>query len=109
VGEAGDDLAEKTCGEDAGVVNVGAVALVVAAVDAATGQVDEGICAFKSLSPRALREPIPVDCLPGSGIGAASEDSDVVAGGLEVAGERLADLAAASGDNDAERALSGIV
>jgi len=55
VGEARDDLAEQAGGEDAGVVDLGAVAEVVAAVDAAAGEVDADVCAFRGFRSMCLR------------------------------------------------------
>jgi hypothetical protein len=102
VGEAGDDLAEETGGEDAGVVDFGTVALVVAAVDTAAGEVDDDVGAFEGFSPAAFGEAVPVNGLPRRGEGTAGEHSYVVACGLEVTGEGVADLAAAAGEDDAE-------
>ena len=102
VGEAREDMTEETRGEDARVVDFSAILEVVTAVDAAACEVDADVRAVEGFGPAAFGEAVPVNGLPGCGVGAACEDGDVVAGGLKVAGEGLTDLAAAAGENDAE-------
>ena len=56
-----------------------AIGGVVAAVHAASGEIDADVGAFEMLGPGAEVDAVPMDCLPGRGIGAAREDGDVVA------------------------------
>jgi hypothetical protein len=100
-GRSGDDLAEEEGGEDAGVDYLAAIFRGIAAVDAAPGEVDDGVGTVELGDPRARCEAVPEERLPGCGGGLAREDGDGVAGGVEVACEDGADLAGASGDEDA--------
>src|SRR5437868_5579001 len=99
--ERGDDLVEELCGLDAGVEDGAAVGAVVAAVDAAAGEVDADVGVFELGDPGAGGEAVPWDHAPGGLIRAAGKNGDGVAVRVKVAGEDLADLSGASGDNDA--------
>ena len=54
-----------------------------------------------------MRCAIPVNGLPGSGVGAAREHGDVMAALLKIAREHLAHLAAAAGHNYTQPARLG--
>ena len=73
-----DDFPQQTCGDDAGVVDFGAVFGRVPAIDAAAGEVDADVGAVKVLGPEAGRLRIPVNRLPLGCVGAAGEDDDVM-------------------------------
>ena len=103
VSEGADDLSEKMRGDDAGVVDVDAVVGRVAAVDAATGEIDADVGAFEVLRPEAGCLRIPVDGLPLSGVRAAGENDDVMSALLEISPEHATNLAAASGNDNAQR------
>ena len=92
---------------DARVVDGAAIGRGVAAVDAAAGKVDADVGAFKVFGPGADVFAIPMNRLPGRGVGAAGEHGDVVAALLKVARQDLAHLSAAAGQDDAQRATGG--
>jgi hypothetical protein len=80
---------------------VAAIFGVVAAVDGASGEMDDGVGAVKLVDPGAGVEAIPWECAPGRGMRVARENGDGVTIGVEMAGEEGADLSAAAGDEDA--------
>ena len=84
----------------AGVVDGFSVGWGVAAVDAATGEVDADVALFEGGDPGAEGQAVPRDDAPRSGLWGSAEDCDVVFLGVEVAGEDLAYLSCASGDDD---------
>ena len=63
-GRGGDETAEEKRGEGAGVVNLAAVFGVVAAVDGASGEMDDGVGAVELIDPGAGVETIPRERLP---------------------------------------------
>ncbi|MDT7812534.1 MAG: hypothetical protein QOJ42_2450, partial [Acidobacteriaceae bacterium] len=68
--------------------------------DAAAGEVDADVAVFEFGGPGAGDEAVPGDDTPGSGPRAAGEDGDGVVVRVKVAGEDLADLSGAAGDDD---------
>src|ERR1700744_4164012 len=100
-------MAEQARGFDARIVDGLAIGGVIAAVDAASGEIDTDVGAFEMLGPVTKRCAVPMDGLPGRGVGAAGEYGDVMALLLEVLGEDMAELATAAGDDDAEEARIG--
>ncbi len=107
LGQVGDDLVEQARCADAGVVDGFSVGGGVAAVDAASGEIDADVGAFEVLGPVADVESIPVDSVVRRSVGEAREDSDVVPLFLEVGCEHAADLAAAAGEDDAQAGRAG--
>ena len=89
---------------DARIVDLSAVFVVIAAVHAASGEVDADVGALKSLNPWSNLFAIPVHRLPGRCIGTAGEHGDVVAALLKITRQHLPHLSAAAGQHDAERA-----
>jgi hypothetical protein len=98
--EPGDDLVEELRGEDAGVEDGAAIGGIVAAVDAAAGEVDADVAVFEFGDPRAGGDAVPFDDAPGCGMRAATEDGYGVVVRVKVAGEDLAYLSGAAGDDD---------
>ena len=74
--EPGDDFVEDFCGLDAGVEDDAAVGGVVAAVDAAAGEVDADVAVLELGGPWARRSTIPDDAAPWSWARGAGEDGD---------------------------------
>ncbi len=101
--ETRDDLIEDAGGLDAGVEDGSAIGCVVAAVNAAAGEVDADVAVFEFGDPWAGVDAVPWDDAPRRCLRGAAEDGDGVAVGVEVAGEDLADLSGASGDDDLHR------
>ena len=101
--EPGNDLIEDVGGLDAGIEDGSAIGLVVTAVNAAAGEVDADVTVFEFGDPGALGDPVPWYDSPGRYLWSAADDCNVVAGSVKVAGEDLANLAGASGDDDLHR------
>jgi hypothetical protein len=98
--EQGDCFTEELGGEDAGVVDGSAIGGGVPAVDAAAGEIDADVALVELGDPGADGDTVPGDDAPGSWTRVAAEDGDVVAVRVKVAGEELAHLASATGDDD---------
>jgi hypothetical protein len=75
---------------------------MIAAVDAAAGEVDADVAVFELGDPGAGGEAVPWNDAPGCWMRVAAEDGDFVVVRVEVAGEDLADLAGAAGDDDSQ-------
>jgi hypothetical protein len=76
--EPGDDFVEDFCGLDAGVEDGAAIGGMVAAVDAAAGEVDADVAIFEFGDPGAGGDAVPGDDAPGGWMGASAEDGDGV-------------------------------
>jgi hypothetical protein len=98
--QGGDDFVEELCGLDAGVEDGAAIGGMVAAVHAAAGEVDADVAVFEFGDPGAGGEAVPGDDAPGCLMRAAAEEGDGVVVRVKVAGEDLAYLSGATGDDD---------
>lgn len=96
----GDGAADQARGLDARFQNLALVARVVTAVDAAAGQVDDSGGALQLAGPVFEIRAGPEDGAPRGGLGMAAQHHDIVAGGVKMAREHAAHLAAASRDDD---------
>jgi hypothetical protein len=70
--EGGDDFVEDFRGLDAGVEDGAAIGGMVAAVDAAAGEVDADVTVFQSVDPGAGGDAVPWDDAPGGRLRAAA-------------------------------------
>ncbi len=104
IGEFADDLAEQAGAANARIVDGDAIGFSVAAVDAAAGEIDAHVGALEVLGPWADGLAVPAHGLLRRRIGQPRQHGHVVATLLKIAGEHLADLAAASGHDNAKRA-----
>src|ERR1700704_5621089 len=88
-------------GEDSGLHDLHAVGLVVSAVDATSGQVDDNIRAIYFLEPISRVPSVPRDGRPGRRLDMTSHGDNVESTSVEVARQNLSELSAPAGDDDA--------
>lgn len=98
----GDGLSNHPRCLDAGFHNLVAIGGCVSAVDAAAGEVDYNMCAIDFREPRARIATIPFDSAPGTRALMPTQDGYGVALFVKMPRESLADLATATGNDNAE-------
>ena len=101
----GDGVADRARGVHAGLHDLAPVRGVIAAVHAASGEVDDHVRAVDLRPPVAARRRIPRERFPRSRPRTPAEHDDLVTLAVKGAGEDGADLAGAAGDDDLHRAL----
>jgi hypothetical protein len=82
------------------IQNLPPVGFRIAAIDAASGEIDHHIGAIYFLHPRAVVAPIPHHCAPWRGLGMTRDYRDMVPAVVKVRREYGAYLASAAGDDD---------
>jgi hypothetical protein len=102
-GRSSNRLTHELGGDDPRFHDLPAVPLVVPAVDAPAGQVDNHIRTIHLVAPIAKVESVPLDCRPGRRLHVARHDTNRIALSVKVTSQDLSDLAAATGDDDVLR------
>ncbi len=106
-GQTSHGLTEQTGGMNSGVLDRTAVGRRVAAIHAATGEIDKDVRALQMRGPITQACAVPAHDLPGRESNAACNHHNMLTLTMEMAGKQVSHLAAAAGKNDSKRVIHG--
>ncbi len=92
---------------NSGVLDRTTVGRRVAAIHAASGEIDEDVRALQMRGPVTQAGSIPMDDLPRCRLNAARNYHNMPTLTMEMAGKQVSHLAAAASKNDAKRVIHG--
>src|SRR5579871_542116 len=106
MGQRSDHLIQQACAVDSRLINGATIGSVVAAIHAASGKVDAQIALFEVGNPVAWCDAVPDADAPGGWTSIPAQHRDRVPVRMEMTGQDLANLPAASGYDDSHEGRS---